>query len=397
MDTAGPEPDMVGLSPEQPSVAQALPPHVESPAIKQLASIGSKGGRTKSKTSRLRRALSFGSSAEFRKAVGPPDGDENGPVRGKSQQKATPEELYDAEQARIALQQEASGLGNSIYSGGKLFTTSNDNMSISSTASSASIMIRKMGRGMKKGGRSLAGLFRPKSTVGHPVTDPIASEASQTAVSMITAEAERERVNVNVDPHDQPGGGTGFPHLERNSIDATKGPLATLGAQERGGSSGTDTSATRRGIIGGERDRAEVLASVRKGILKREHLVSTVPTDVTNRTTDEFHGQTRRDIRRPAQRRSTRCLGSCSLVIRPDPQPPARQATKTGGQDRSRRSAARTTLCLPCASGKTPRARPALHTVACGATRPSAHGSPSMRRGPAENTTAGAMSLPATA
>ena len=36
---------------------------------------------------------------------------------------------------------------------------------------------------------------------------------------MVTVEAEREKVNVNLNPHDQAGGGTGFPKLERNSID----------------------------------------------------------------------------------------------------------------------------------------------------------------------------------
>jgi hypothetical protein len=127
-------------------------------------------------------------------------------------------------------------------------------------------MIRKMGRGMKKGTRSLVGLFRPKSTIGLPATDTQLPEASQAAVSMITVEAERERVNVNADPHTQPGGGTGFPRLERNSIDTSD---AARNSSDRAGSSETDGSGHRKSIVGGERERAEVLAAVKKGILKR--------------------------------------------------------------------------------------------------------------------------------
>src|SRR6202000_2367022 len=96
----------------------------------------------------------------------------------------------EAEQARIAQQQEAGGIGSGIYSGqGNFFTGSTDNLSISSTASSASIMIRKMGKGMKKSTRSLVGLFRPKSVVGVPAADGPVTEG-QAAVSMITVEAE---------------------------------------------------------------------------------------------------------------------------------------------------------------------------------------------------------------
>jgi hypothetical protein len=171
----------------------------------------------------------------------------------------------DEEQARIAQQQEAAGIGSNIY-GARFFSGSTDNLSISSTASSASIMIRKMGRGMKKGTRSLVGLFRPKSIVGAPAAETNHPETTQTAVSMVTVEAERERVNVNPEPR-APGGGTGFPRLERNSIDAAKVPAME---PERVGSSGTDSTA-RKSIVVGEKERAEVLAAVRKGILKSKH------------------------------------------------------------------------------------------------------------------------------
>lgn len=241
----------------------------DSPAAKQLAAINEKGGKSKSKTSRLRRAFSFGSAAELRKVTGqdittsdPTKASQN--EHSRLHKEPRPEDLYEEEQARIAQKQEESGIGSSIYSGTKLFSGSTDNLSISSTASSASIMLRKMGRGMKKGGRSLVGLFRPKSIIGSPNEELKLPQVSQAEVSMVTVEAERERVNVNVDPHSQQAGGTGFPHLENNSVDAT----ADILSSDRLGSSGTDNSGARKSIVGGERERAEVLATIRKGILK---------------------------------------------------------------------------------------------------------------------------------
>ncbi|KAG5980414.1 hypothetical protein E4U55_004064 [Claviceps digitariae] len=228
----------------------------ESPAAKQLAALNQKGSKGKSKTSRLRRAFSFGSAAEFRKAN---EGDVK-PEPSKLHKAPTPEEAYDVEQARIAEAQEAGGIGNSIY--GARFFGSTDNLSISSTASSASIMIRKMGRGMKKSSRSLVGLFRPKSVIGFSAAEPLAPEASQATVSMVTVEAETQRVNVTADPH-AANGGTGFPRLERNSIDA-----AQVSEAFAGNSTGEQLG-LRKSIVGGESDRAEVLAAVRKGILKR--------------------------------------------------------------------------------------------------------------------------------
>ena len=237
--------------------------NLESPAARQLAAINQKGNKAKSKTSRLRRAFSFGSAAEFRKAAGdePEVGDKAEPHR--LHKDPTPDEAYDAEQARIAEAQEAAGIGNSIY--GSRFFGSTDNLSISSTASSASIMIRKMGRGMKKSTRSLVGLFRPKSVIGVPAAEALAPEASQATVSMITVEAETRRVNVSADP--QAGnGGTSFPHLERNSIDASQVPEMVQESTE--GATG-ENAGPRKSIMGGDKERAEVLAAVRKGILKR--------------------------------------------------------------------------------------------------------------------------------
>lgn len=246
---------------------QTTEPNPESPAVKQLAAINQKGGKAKSKTSRLRRAFSFGSAAELRKATGQDEPTNDAPTGAPTrlQKEPTADDLYDAEQARIAQKQEEGGIGNSIYAGARIFSGSTDNLSISSTASSASIMIRKMGRGMKKGGRSLVGLFRPKSVIGVPASDAQLPEGSEATVSMITVEAERQRVNVNADPHSRAGGGTGYPRLERNSIDMSQPPSSI---SERLGSSGTDNSGPRKSIVGGEKERAEVLAAVRKGILK---------------------------------------------------------------------------------------------------------------------------------
>ncbi|KAK7740573.1 bud neck involved protein [Cytospora paraplurivora] len=245
----------------------------DSPAAKQLAALNQKGGKLKSKTSRLRRALSFGSAAELRRAGiverHGGNGESSGPTRLQSGQ--PPDEL-DAEQAKIAEQQEAAGIGSDIYAGSRLFQGSNDNLSISSTASSASVMIRKMGRGMKKSGRSFAGLFRPKSIIGAPTAE--GPEGSQATVSMVTVEAERERVNVNADPNPHTGGGTGFPRLERNSVDVSN--VANGSDPERAGSSGTDNSGSRKSIVGGDKERAEVLATMRKGILK--HTNSSTPS-----------------------------------------------------------------------------------------------------------------------
>lgn len=276
MDAQGAKGGSSSKAPEpasKPSYAEAVASgaNYDSPAVKQLAAINQKGGKLKSKTSRLRRALSFGSAAEFRKAGGGDVGKDNGQGVGAptSQQELASDEL-DPEQARIAQQQEAAGLGHNIYAGSRVFSGSTDNLSISSTASSASIMIRKMGRGMKKGGRSLVGLFRPKSIVGVPGSEM--PDASQASVSMVTVEAERERVNVNAELNPDNGGGTGFPRLERNSMDASQ--AAGRSSPERTGSSGTDNSNSRKSIVGGDKERAEVLAAVRKGILKRKYSTS---------------------------------------------------------------------------------------------------------------------------
>ncbi|KAL8753070.1 MAG: hypothetical protein Q9184_005534 [Pyrenodesmia sp. 2 TL-2023] len=249
-----------------PATAPSLTPNPSAPgsaAAQHLAALNTKEGKKEGKSSRLRRAFSFGSAAELRKA----SAENNMSTERAKLRKDRYQDEAEAEQAAIAQKQEAGGLGAGIYSGqGQFFTGSTDNLSISSTASSASVMIRKMGKGVKKGSRSLVGLFRPKSVVGVPAADGPVPEASVAQVSMVTVEAEREKVNVNVDPHDQAGGGTGFPKLERNSVDAARAGFdQPASVRERS----MESARPRRSIVGGERERAEVLAAVKKGILKR--------------------------------------------------------------------------------------------------------------------------------
>lgn len=249
-------------SPQANALQTSIP---ESPAAQHLAALNKKDEKA-GKPSRLRRAFSFGSAAELRKASAENSMNNNLSNERAKLRKERYQDEQDAVQAAIAQKQEAAGLGEGIYSGqGHFFTGSTDNLSISSTASSASVMIRKMGKGMKKGSRSLVGLFRPKSVVGVPAADSAVPEPSIAQVSMVTVEAEREKVNVNVNPHDQAGGGTGFPKLERNSIDA-----ASLANEPQAAAQDVnDDTHQRRSIVGGERERAEVLAAVKKGILKR--------------------------------------------------------------------------------------------------------------------------------
>ncbi len=225
-----------------------------SPAASKLAQLNDKAGK---KPSRLRRAFSFGSAAELRKASG-----ETGTCAAADRarlRKEQHQDAFDAEQARIARKQEEGGIGAGIYNGqGNFFSSSTDNLSISSTASSASIMIRKMGKGMKKSTRSLVGLFRPKSVIGVPSAD---SPVPQAEISMVTVEAERQRVNVTAVKSDN-GGGTGFPKLERNSIDAANAVRPSASTEDSGNS--------RKSIVGGEDERAHILATMKKGILKRK-------------------------------------------------------------------------------------------------------------------------------
>lgn len=255
MNDSSAQPAVVPQRSYNPGSVKPVQPRQESPAEQQLAAIG----KETKKKSKLRRAFSFGSAAELRKASARNNVEREAATEQVNKRNSKFEDEMDPEQAKVAQKQEAGGLGESIYSGqGNFFTGSTDNLSIQSSASSASVMLRKMGKGVKKSTRSIVGLFRPKSVIGVPAADGPVTSAAQ--VSMVTVEAEREKVNINLSPHDQVGGGTGYPKLERNSIDA--------GTSVDAARPSNDTR-PRRSIVGGEGERAEVLAAVKKGILKR--------------------------------------------------------------------------------------------------------------------------------
>jgi hypothetical protein len=257
----------VPTTPDSASTAQQL--HTTpSAAAQQLAAVSQKDAK-KSK-SKLRRAFSFGSSSELRRASAQNNMEKSTSADPAAKKSSKYEDELEPEQAKIAQKQEAGGLGESIYSGqGHFFTGSTDNLSISSTASSASIMLRKMGKGVKKSTRSLVGLFRPKSVLGVPAADGPVNRATAAQVSMVTVEADRENVSVNVNPLDQPGGGMGFSRIEGNSIEAKNSVDSGRVSNE---------ARSRRSIVGGERERAEVLAAVKKGILKRNDSSQSSPT-----------------------------------------------------------------------------------------------------------------------
>ncbi|KAF2735664.1 hypothetical protein EJ04DRAFT_434571 [Polyplosphaeria fusca] len=265
------------LSPgKKPLDTSAAPP---SAAVKQLTALNDKDA-AKGMKSRLRRAFSFGSAAELRRA----SAENNLSAERAKLRKDKYQSEQDAEQEAIIAKQEAAGIGAGIYSGQGGFSGSTDNLSISSTASSASIMLRKMGHGMKKGTRSIKGLFRPKSVIGVPAADGPVTQPSVGQVSMVTVEAERQKVNVNADPHDQIGGGTGYPRLERNSLDAARS------ASDFNPSilPPVNDAHPRKSIVGGDRERAEVLSSMKKGILKRSGTSSDSPSPAP-RTADIPH------------------------------------------------------------------------------------------------------------
>lgn len=279
---ADPEPTPTS-SPQKPktyaAAAQAgVQAHAQaqSAAAQQLAAVSDRD-LNKGMKSRLRRAFSFGSAQELRRSAAENSDAANAAAQQAQQtrmqhQQHIDDEL-DAEQQEIARKQEAGGLGASIYANTSVaLTGSTDNISISSTASSASMMLRKMGRGAKKSARSIKGLFRPKSVIGVPAADgPVSTQAqpSVAQVSMVSVEAERQKVNVDAHPTDKHGI-TGFPKLERNSLDAAN----NIGLSATRGSGDRSDSFSRRSIVGSDKDRAEILAAVKKGILKRSGTAS---------------------------------------------------------------------------------------------------------------------------
>lgn len=250
----------------QPAPAEkARPVPTDTPATRRLAEI-TRNEPKKPGKGKLRRAFSFGSASELLKTSAQGNANKKEAIAAEKARRELLKEQLGPEQAAIAEQQEASGLGESIYSHqGNLFG-STDDLSVSSTASSASVMLRKMGKGMKRSTRSLVGLFRPKSAASIRSTDPGAIQPTAPQISVVNVEAERENVTVNPEPVDHPRGGTVFPKVERNSQETAGGS-----AQEP---SVSDDPQSRKSIVGGDRERAEVLAAVRKGILKSTWLIS---------------------------------------------------------------------------------------------------------------------------
>ncbi|KAI8665774.1 hypothetical protein NCS57_00799900 [Fusarium keratoplasticum] len=166
---------------------------------------------------------------------------------------------------------EAVGAGRSTHDGG-YFGDSADACSISSTASSASIMLRKMSHGMKKSSRSLARIFQPKSVVGVAFADWPAPKADQAATPMITVEEETQRVNITV----RLKATDDFPYPESSPIDMNLGDKVS----RRLGSSGIG-SKPHRGIVGGGRERTKFLVAVCERMLKRSPRPSTCPVDAS--------------------------------------------------------------------------------------------------------------------
>lgn len=261
------EPNPQNTSPptaKAPASPKPSTPESTSPAVQQLHAVADKEA-PKTVKSRLRRAFSFGSSQELKKA----SGESTTAAERARLRKEKADNENEAEEAAIIAKQEAAGLGAGIYSNqGQVFTGSTDNISLSSTASSASLMLRKMGRSMRKSTRSLKGLFRPKSVVGVPPADgPVSTQAASTEVSLVTVEAETHMVNMSADPQGQLDGEVRSSRLERISVEMS----SRTGTPEKPDSSHDDKETwVRRSIFGGDRERAEVLAAVRKGILKRK-------------------------------------------------------------------------------------------------------------------------------
>ncbi|CAG7929960.1 unnamed protein product [Penicillium olsonii] len=241
---------------------KATPPPLESPAAKRLNDL--KNDPKRPGKSRLRRAFSFGSASELLKSSAASNAAKREAFAAEQERREALRQQLGPEQAAIAEQQELSGLGESIYSGqGHFFTGSNDNLSVSSTASSASMMLRKMGKGMKRSTRSLVGMFRPKSVASINSVEG-AKDAPPPQITVVNVEAERESVAVNPDPTDLPRGATVFPKVEGNAAEIRR----STSIRERAAS---ENLQSRKSIVGGDQERAEILAGIRKGILKKTH------------------------------------------------------------------------------------------------------------------------------
>ena len=82
---------------------------------------------------------------------------------------------------------------------------------------------------------------------------------------MVNVEAERDHVDATGNTPDRIAGGPEPPALDRSSVDT--GSTSTAVERNSG-----DSIRARKSIVGGEKERAEVLAAVKKGILKSSYL-----------------------------------------------------------------------------------------------------------------------------
>ncbi|KAJ5131390.1 uncharacterized protein N7515_007429 [Penicillium bovifimosum] len=254
------QPETPETKPQPETRNQPKPSPLDSPAAKRLTDLKNESQRPGK--SRLRRAFSFGSASELLKTSAQSNAAKREAIAAEHARRAALREQLGPEQAAIAEQQELSGLGENIYSNqGHFFTGSTDNLSVSSTASSASMMLRKMGKGMKRSTRSLVGMFRPKSVASINSIEGANNDASPPQITVVNVEAERDSVKVNPEPSDLARGGTVFPKIEGNASEVAS-------FRER---AATESPQSRKSIVGGDRERAEILAAVRKGILKKTH------------------------------------------------------------------------------------------------------------------------------
>lgn len=237
-----------------------------SPATQRLADINSHVPE-KSGKSRLRRAFSFGSASDLIKASSHNNALSREAMLAEQARRQQLKEELGAEHAAIAEKQEAGGLGESIYSSRQSYFTrgSTDELSISSTASSASIMLRKMGKGMKRSTRSLVGLFRPKSSHHHSVEATVGP--MEPTLSVVNVEADKKKAPVKPTLQDIPRATAALPRIGIDNWDATNS------GSSREAPAVNSRSHLRQSIVGGDRERAEVLAAVnnRKGILKKSY------------------------------------------------------------------------------------------------------------------------------
>lgn len=244
--------------------------NLEFPVTEQLAVLHQKGSKGRSKTFR---AFLYGSAAVFRKAAG--SGEFNAKdISSKAHKEPISHELCDIEQACLANAQMTEGIGSSIYRG--RFFRSSDNQSISSTASSASAMVRKMRYGMKQSTRSLVGLFRTKSGIGIPSAKAIAPTAGHATAHMTAVGADTLPVHVDSGPFAR-SGGMRSARLERNSPDAIQLPQKTWELPRSGG---FDKLAQRKTTVNGDQKQTDLLAAQFKG-LKERKLISMPQIAVT--------------------------------------------------------------------------------------------------------------------